>query len=153
RGLDRARVLLQHPGHGQDHGRGPDPQGLPRHPGVHGRVRGPVHRQQHSDRRALRTGRSEGEAVMSNAPVSRPGLISRLRRSRPVGKFSRTRPAVAALAVIALYVTVGVACFAGLITAEDAAARIGPDAVPGWLESRPPEKRLRDAESYRKLVQ
>jgi len=76
-------------------------------------------------------------------------MIRRFLASRGARKFRRSRLAVAALAVIGLYGALAASIIlAGLITLDDAERRIGPDSVPGWLEARSPEKRLRDCAFY-----
>lgn len=80
-------------------------------------------------------------------------LARRFVRSRAVGKFRRNRPAVLSLAVILLYVGIGVACLFGVITRKEVGQRIGPDSVPGWLEAEPGEKRLFDCEFFAKQVE
>jgi peptide/nickel transport system permease protein len=82
-----------------------------------------------------------------------PPIHLRFLRSRAVRKFRRNRMAMAALVVILAYIGVGVACLFGAISKREVSGRIGPDSVPGWLESQPLEKRLRDTEFYRKLVE
>jgi peptide/nickel transport system permease protein len=70
-----------------------------------------------------------------------------------VGKFRRNRLAVVSLTVILVYVGIGVACFLGVITRQEVGQRIGPDSVPGWLETEPGEKRLADCEFFFKQVE
>jgi len=82
-----------------------------------------------------------------------PTILLRIVRSRAVRKFSRNRMAMAALVVILVYLAVGIACMFGAISVREVSARVGPDAIPGWLEPQGPEKRLRDTAFYSKLIE
>jgi hypothetical protein len=81
------------------------------------------------------------------------GLARRMARSRAAGKFWRNRLAVFSLAVILLYVLIGVGGFVGVFTPADALDRAGPDSLNGWAERQTPEKRLRDAKFYREMAE
>jgi peptide/nickel transport system permease protein len=97
-------------------------------------------------------------------------MIARLRGSRAWGKFFRSRQAVSALSVIAVFFAVGVwvlACDAlamiggatGLFdpsrsrvltafTLQSAESIVGPYSVPGFAEGRTPEHRVRECKFF-----
>ncbi len=79
-------------------------------------------------------------------------LARRIAASRAVRKFRRNRLAMASLAVILLYIGIGVGCVVGVITPGEVGQRIGPDSVPGWLEGEPGEKRLADCDFLARQV-
>ncbi len=100
-------------------------------------------------------------------------MITKIKRAwsgRPARKFRRNRLAVAALAVIGLYVLLGawvMGCdltrtlgkatgwwelpdegWVHFFTVQRADSEVGPLEVTGWLERQKPEKRLLDAKFY-----
>ena len=73
--------------------------------------------------------------------------------SRGFRKFRKSKLALAAAAGIALYLGIGIAIFGGLVTREEAFARVGPDSVPGFSREQKPEKRFEDADFEVTLVE
>jgi peptide/nickel transport system permease protein len=73
--------------------------------------------------------------------------------SRGFRKFRKSRLAVASAAGIALYLGTGIAVFGGLVTREEAFARVGPDSVPGFGRSPKPEKRFENVDFEITLVE
>jgi peptide/nickel transport system permease protein len=73
--------------------------------------------------------------------------------SRGFRKFRKSKLALAAAAGIALYLAIGIAIFCGLVTHEEAFARVGPDSVPGFGREQKPEKRFEDVDFEMTLVE
>ncbi|NJN14218.1 MAG: ABC transporter permease subunit [Planctomycetes bacterium] len=144
RGLPPPGGLLQHPRHGQGAHHRHQCQGLPRHPGVHRRLRGALHLHEHPDGCALRLRRSAGEALM----------IRRFFTSRAFRKFRKNRLALVAAFLILLYVGAGSAIlFFDLVPLSSTTERFGPSSTPGFGGTQTPEKRLEDAEFRFSLVE
>ncbi|MEX2217203.1 MAG: ABC transporter permease [Phycisphaerales bacterium] len=79
--------------------------------------------------------------------------LGRFFRSRASRKFRKDRMAVVSMAVIGLYVLIGLAGFVGLISIGDALERAGPDSTTGFFQDQTPEKRLRDARFWREIAE
>ncbi len=73
--------------------------------------------------------------------------------SRSFRKFRKSRLALVSAAGIALYLGIGIAIFGGLVTREEAFARVGPDSVPGFGRSQRPEKRFEDVDFEMTIVE
>jgi peptide/nickel transport system permease protein len=73
--------------------------------------------------------------------------------SRGFRKFRKSKLALAAAAGIGLYLAIGIAIFCGLVTHEEAFARVGPDSVPGFGREQKPEKRFEDVDFEMTLVE
>ncbi len=76
-------------------------------------------------------------------------MIRRFLRSRGVKKLLRDRLAIVSMAVIGVYLVLAAAVgLFGLITQEDAFARVGPKEVVGWFEEPTAEQRMHYLEFY-----
>jgi len=75
-------------------------------------------------------------------------VILRFLRSRGMQKLRRDRQAMVALAVIAVYLVAAVAVWMGLVTQEEAFARVGPDHLTGFGEEPTVEQRLHYVEFH-----
>ena len=103
------------------------------------------------------------EAELAEGKV---GWLKAIRRSRAFRTFMRDKPAVVALGVLAIYISIAVviigAQFANAITGgalsetfivkelslESSLKRVGPDSLPGFFNEPKPEDRLDHADSY-----
>lgn len=70
------------------------------------------------------------------------------RQSRAWVKFRQHKPAMVSLAIIGVYVVLGIAVLLGMITIEDTSNAYAAPTIPGFGLSGPPEKRVEDADWY-----
>ncbi len=71
-----------------------------------------------------------------------------VRQSRVWTKFLKHKPAMISLAIISVYLLLGIAVLCGLVTVEDTANEYGAPTQPGLGLQTGPEQRLDDAEWY-----
>jgi peptide/nickel transport system permease protein len=75
-------------------------------------------------------------------------MMSRWLQSRSVRKFIRSRIALAALALIGVYILISVAVFGGFVTLNETEERISAGNIPGLWGTYPLEKRFADQELF-----
>lgn len=70
------------------------------------------------------------------------------RQSRVWGKFLRHKPAMISLAIIAVYVVLGITVLLGMVTIQDTTDAYAAPTIPGLGLGSPPEQRIEQAEWY-----